>query len=348
MLPFGVAEDGKSIFAAIHTRAFAGVAEVDVGSGRYRKIKRFANRSTDQASGDFDGRWLVWTERHSLYNVADFSIWSWDSRTGRLRHLADSRSAPGGDPWPSAWESAHVFDGFATWEQGVGPNRGEVHVVDLRTGSDLVVSRGLVGSSIVVSGPLVLWPQTRKRGVSTSPRAAYADTGRRAGVPAAFWHSHGLPATDGRAVVEADGAWRELWYSPSLRQETHRVLRTPEASDHVDNSLQVDGRYVAFGTDDPSLNLADAKAGRYVRVSKTLGWIVLSSKALALVKPAVRPRKVSHPILRVVVLPLSEAPPIPACAKVTKAGAAEKKRKDAGDDDDGLPDSAQLPPAGGF
>ncbi len=317
VLPFAISDEGGSFFASIYTKQFSGIARIDAESGRYERIKRFQSPANDQASGDFDGRWLVWTEYHSLVNVGEFTIWSWDSRTDRLRRLAESGSDPNGDPWPSAWESAHVRDGFATWEQGVGPGeRGEIHVVDLRTGRDRVVERGLVGSPVIVSGPIVLWPRAPERGLDTSPRAANARTGKPVRVPTAFRHSHGLPKTDGRAVAETSGTWRSLWYSPSLSKQTVRVFVTPDDSLHVDNSVQVSDRYVSFGTDIPSQNFGDAVLGRYIELSPGLGWSVLNEKALILVRPAARPRKVGHPILRITFLPLSSVPPIPACAKL--------------------------------
>ena len=69
VVPLALANDGRSFFAEIYTKAYSGIVRVDATTSRYTEIKRFSDPTNDQAMGGFDGRWLVWTEYHSLYDT---------------------------------------------------------------------------------------------------------------------------------------------------------------------------------------------------------------------------------------------------------------------------------------
>jgi len=308
--PLALANDARSFFAEIYTKAYSGIIKVNALTNRYAEIKRFQNPTQDQAMGGFDGRWLVWTEYHSLYNPDDFTVWSWDSRTGRSRQIGAARRSKNRTFLPSAWQAAVVLDGYATWEQGSGPNNlGKIHVANLRTGVDRVVRRGHVGGSFLVSGPLVVWPESMKPGVLTIMRAAEVKTGRAAATPPALQNLRGglVPVTDGRAIAYATDDWRSLWWSPSLEVAPRRVYTAPKG-DFIENWVHVAERYVSF-TVWPKAYLADASRGRYIQINPG-GDTHLGQKSLALGKP---PKNKASRIADVVFLPLKSLPPIPPC-----------------------------------
>jgi hypothetical protein len=308
-----LATDGRSFFGANHN----GIARVDAASSRYVTIKRLSDSAnTPVILGSFDGRWLVWTEYHSPPEGLDpssFTVWSWDSRTSLLRQIGAATRSSSGRYWPSVWQGVVALDGYATWEQGSGPDSlGDVHVVDLRSGRDRISRRGHPSGSFLVtgrSGPLVVWPESMKRGTRSFIRTADAKTGRPVATPSALRNMRGalVPVTDGKAIAYTTDDWRSLWWSPSLEIAPRRVFTSKNGSP-IDYGVTLAGRYVAF-TVWPKAYFADALGGRYVEIEPG-ATTFLSKKSFVLERP---PKKKSSPTTDLVFFPLKSLPPVPPC-----------------------------------
>jgi hypothetical protein len=308
------AGDDRSFFATIHTSSFAGVARINAQTNRVTRIKRFPDAARDQAFGSFDGRWLVWVETHSLYELNDFTVWAWDSRAERLMKIGAAGQGPQGSFWWSYSLHPAVRDGLATWEQGSGPNGiGDIHVFDLANGRDRIVRHGYAKGPVFVGDRLVVWPESARRHAPTQMHGADARTGRTARVPTAFRGLHGISAavfaTDGTAIAYPTGDYASLWWSPSPALSPMR-LGGVGSGDRFDNSVQIAGRYVFFSVA-PRAYLADTVTRRYLQVSAG-GWGRLNEKAFVLLPPA--KVKAGHPITDVLLLPLASLPPIPYCS----------------------------------
>jgi hypothetical protein len=314
MVPLAIARDGRTFFAEVHSAAFSGVASVDVRTDVLTKIKAFSpDPDYTQAWGAFDGRWLVWNEYHGYDDFNNFRTWSWDTRTQKLSELGAATRAPSGQYWESPWRGADVRDGIATWVQGVGPDQlGEVHTFDLRNGRDLVVRHGHPGGAFLLDHHIVIWAEASAPGVPTTMHAASAVTGGPLALPPALRTLRNVTGlyTDGHQIAYPNGPYRSLWWSPWLRKRAYKVVGTRHAYDHIDNSVRVGGRYVAFG-EQPRVFVADTKTGRYVLVSKNLGFAFVNAEALIVAFGG--GKKVLHPILRMSYVRLRDLPPIPAC-----------------------------------
>ncbi len=309
LVPFALGNDGRTFFASLYSKSYAGVVRVDAATSRFTPIRRFPNATNDQADGGFDGRWLVWDEYHSLSGSDDFTTWSWDSHSGRVRQIGAATRGPSGAFWPSSWQPPDVRDGLATWEQGTGPNGlGEVHVVDLASGRDRIVRHGHPGQSLLVDGGLVVWPESMKQGALTVMRAADARTGRPVATPPALRHLRGVGGlvTDGAAIACADPNWSSLWWSPSLATPAVRLFTAPGAN-HIDNSIRIAGRYLCFGVA-PHTYLADTVSRRYVEIGPG-GYACLDANSLVMLMPSAV--KANHAITDIIFLPLSSLPAIP-------------------------------------
>jgi len=312
LVPFALAHDRRSFFAAIYSRGFAGVAEIDARTSAVERIKAFPDPAADQAGGDFDGRWLVWAEYHSLTSLGDFTVWAWDSRSGRVTRIGAAKRSPGGEFWESPLRAPEALDGLATWVQGTGPGGfAAVHVYDLRTGRGTIIHRGHAQGSFLFAGHRVGWPESPGPGRVTRMRAASALTGKRVAVPRALRALDGVSglATDGHRIAYPNAPYRSIWWSPSLRRKPRKMLNA-RSHDHVDDSVQVGRRYVGFGIW-PRLFVADTKTHRYVQVAGHGGWIQVGATTL-LVAAGAR-KKAVHPRLRIALVPLGKLPPIPAC-----------------------------------
>jgi hypothetical protein len=312
LVPLALAQDGRSLFAEVHSPRFSGVARIDARTSAVTRIRAFPDPRFTQAWAAFDGRWLVWNEYHGFDSFNDFTTWAWDTRTRKLSQIGAATRGPDGQFWESPWRGPDVRAGIATWVQGVGPDQlGEVHAYDLHSGGDLVVRHGHPGGAFLLDHHLVVWAEASAPGVPTRMHAASALTGAPARVPGALRTLRDVTGlqTDGHRIAYPDAHYRSLWWSGSPSGKPYEAVGTRHL-DHIDNSVQVGGRFVGFGIQ-PRVFVADTKLRRYVEVSSNGGFVFADSTALIVANgPA---KKVLHPVLRMAFVSLSDLPPIPAC-----------------------------------
>ncbi len=313
LVPWTLAHDGRTFFATVYSASFAGVARIDATKLQLTKIRAFPNSTDYQADGAFDGRWLVWDEYHGFDSFNDFTVWAWDSRTGAVRQIGSATRSPGGGFWENPWRQPDVRDGIATWAQGSGPRElTEVHVYDLRDGQDRVVHEGHAQGSFLLGGHVVAWPESRFPGAETRMRAVSALTGDPVSVPSALRGLHGVSglATDGRRIAYPDGRYDSVWWAPSLRASPRKIVAARGAN-HIDNSVQIGGRYVGFGIQ-PRVFIGDTRTLRYLELTDHGGWTRIDSASL-LVLHATGSKRLDV-IAPISFVRLRDLPPMPACA----------------------------------
>ena len=277
------------------------------------EIRPFPDPAEDQADGAFDGRWLVWDEYHGFESFDDIAVWAWDSRSGDVRQIGAATPDSHGQFWPSPWRRPDVRGGIATWAQGSGPDQlTEVHAYDLGTGEDRVVRSGHAQGPFLLRNHVVVWPESPSPGAATRMYAASAVTGAPLTTPLALRGLSGVSglATDGGRIAFPDGLYRSLWWSPSLRARPRRIVATTHAYDHVDNSVEIGGRYIGFGIQ-PRVFVGDTSARRYVQITAEGGWTRVDARWL-LVLYATR-SKALDARSAISFVRLRDLPPIPGC-----------------------------------
>jgi hypothetical protein len=116
--------------------------------------------------------------------------------------------------------------------------------------------------------------------------------------------------TDGHGIAYPNASYKSLWWSPSPGEQPSKAVATRHLQ-HVDNSVQVSGRYVAFGIY-TGVFVADTRLRRYVQVSAHGGSaLVDSTDLLVTYGPS---KKALHPLLRMFFVPWRDLPPMPACS----------------------------------
>lgn len=313
LVPIGLARDGHSFFASIYSRRFSGVGEVDAKTSTVTRIKAFPDPQFDQAWAAYSGRWLVWNEYHGYDTFNDFTVWAWDTQTHKLEQLGAATRAPSGEYWDSPWRGPDVRNGVVTWVQGFGPGQlAAVHAYNLRTGNDLVVRQGHPGGAFLLDRATVVWVEASARGVPARMHAASALTGAPVPLPRALRTLRNVTGlqTDGHRIAYPDAQYRSLWWAPSPRDDPYEVVG-PRHFHHLDNSVQVGGRFVAFGMH-PDLFLAEPGLRRYVQVTDRGGFAWVNSAALLVVYGPTK--KVLHPILKMALVRSRDLPSIPACS----------------------------------
>jgi hypothetical protein len=313
LVPIALARGGHAFFASIYSPRFSGVGEIDARTSSITEIKAFPNPRFDQAWAASAGRWLVWNEYHGFDSFNDFTTWAWDTKTRKLIQLGIATRGPTGRFWDSPWRGPDVRDGNATWVQGIGPDQlGEVHSYDLRGGSDLVVRRGHPGGAFLLSHHIVAWAEASAPGVPTKMHAASGLTAARVRVPRALRDLRNVTGlqTDGYRIAYPNESYKSLWWSPTPHSAPYEVVDTRHGG-HIDNSVQVGGRYVTFGID-RHVYLADAKSSRYIELTDQGGFGFVNREAVLVTSGSLK--KVLHPILRVAFVPLRDLPPMPACS----------------------------------
>jgi hypothetical protein len=311
--PWTLAHDGRSFFATVRSPGYSGVARIDVPTGRITRVKAFPDPSDYQADGAFGGRRLVWSEYHGFDSFDDFTVWSWDSWTGKQSRIGAATHAPDGRLWPSPWRQPDIRGGIATWTQGAGPDgRMAVHVFDLRSGRDHVVHVGLAQGSFLLSGYVVAWPESRSIGAATTLRVASAVTGKPLPAPPALRGLRGVSglATDGHRIAYPNASYTSLWWTPSLQRTPRRIVAA-KSPDRVDNSVQIGSRYIGFGIQ-PRVFIGDTRTRRYMQIASHAGWTRLDARSLlVLYGTGSKALDARAPIAFV---PLRDLPPRPACS----------------------------------
>jgi hypothetical protein len=308
-VPLGISAGGRMAYVSAWTPGFAGVAELNLASGKVRPIQRYADPVTDQADGSADGRWLVWEETFSLHSLDDFAVFGWNAATGRLRRLGHSLSGPRGIPWPSPWHGPAVAGHYAAWAQGYGPGGlVEIRLANLRTGQVAVIRKGHVQPPFFDRG-LVVWPESDRPGRQTTLHAYRLATGRPAALPPVLRAVHGTEfvATDGTRTAYFSPDLTGLYYSSSPSQRARLVLRLPPGQDFA-------GLWIAPGalawTTSAATYLASTATGAYAQVTPEYGDAEAGGSELLIADPPTG--KGPHPALALHVVHLA-ALTWPAC-----------------------------------
>jgi hypothetical protein len=312
LVPWTLAHDGRSFFATVYSRRFSGVALIDAATSRITEIRAFPDAARDQADGAYDGRWLVWNEYHSLTSFDDFTTWAWDSQRGRVWQIGTATRGPNGEFWPSPWRGPDARYGVATWVQGIGPDGlTEVHLYHLQAGRRTVVRRGHAQGSFLLSGHRVAWPESASRGTTTRMYVSSTVTGRPMPTPRALRPLRGISglATDGSRIAYPGASYTALWWAPSLDRRPKRILAT-RGYDHVDNSVQIGGRYIGFGVQ-PRVFVGDTKLRRYVLITRHGGWTRVDARSLLVLYATPSGRR--DAAARIAFVPLRDLPPVPDC-----------------------------------
>ncbi len=294
VIPLGLSADGRTAYVSSWTPRFAGVAALRLATGHLRPIRSFPDPAADQADGASDGRWLVWEETHSLRSLDDFTVYAWDSASGRVRKLGHSLRGPHGAPWPSPWHSPAVSGHFAAWAQGYGPG-GEVEVMlaNLLTGKVSVIRRGHTQPPFF-AGNLVAWPESDQPGTQTTLHALDVRSGQPAVLPAVLRAVHGTDfvVTDGTRTAYLNPGLTALYYSPAPAQQAHVVLRLPTGVDFA--GLTIAPGTLAWATTRATY-LGSTSTGAYARVTRRYGDATGSGPGV-LISDA-PDAKVAHPVL---------------------------------------------------
>jgi hypothetical protein len=284
-VPFGLAASGLTGFGSVWAPGFAGVAAISLRTGALRPVMRFRDPAADQADGVLGGRWLVWEQTHSLQSLDGFTVYGWDSATGRLVRLGQSLTSPDGTPWPSPWHPPAVSGDFAAWAQGYGP-RGlvQIRLADLRTGRVTVIARGHLQAPFFDAG-LLVWPQSARPGTLTTLRAYSLRTGTLVPLPPALRPIAGtdVVATDGTRTAYLNPALTGLYYSANRDRRARLVLRLPAGDEFT--ALAMGPGALAWTTTAATF-VASTRTGRYTQVTPAYGFAVTGRGPAVLVADA--------------------------------------------------------------
>jgi hypothetical protein len=294
VVPLGLSGDGRTAYVSAWTPQFAGVAALSLGTGHLRRIRAYPHPATDQADGSSGGRWLAWEETHSLQSLDGFTVYAWDSATGRLRRLGHSLPGPHAAPWPSPWHAPAVSGHYAAWAQGYGPG-GEVEVMlaNLASGKVSVVRRGHAQPPFFAGG-LLAWPESDQPGAQTTLHAISLRTGRPAVLPAALRAVHGTEfvATDGTRTAYFNPGLTALYYSPAQNQPARVVLRLAAGADF--SGLAIAPGSLAWTTTKATY-LASTRTGEFTQVTPQYGDATGAGRDLIISDAP--GEKAAHPIL---------------------------------------------------
>jgi hypothetical protein len=294
VVPLGAAPDGRVAYVATWTPGFSGVAALDLASGSLRPISAFSNAADDQADGASAGAWVVWAETYSLNDLDRFTIYAWNSGTGRLRKLGHSLAGPRGAPWPSPWHAPAVSGHYAAWAQGYGPDGlVEIRLANLVTGAVTTIRRGHVQAPFF-DGGLVVWPESDTPGSETDLRGYSIAVRALVRLPPVLAAVRGTDfvVTDGIRTAYLSPDFTRLYYSPAQDRVARPVLRLPIGTTFTDLALAPGA--LAWSTTSATY-LASTTTGAFTQVTPQFGYPT-GSDSVMLITDAPS-EKVPHPPL---------------------------------------------------
>jgi hypothetical protein len=299
VIPLGMSADGKTAFVSTWTSGFSGVAALNLATGSIRHIQRFRNPQKDQADGASGGQWLAWEETYSLSTLDNFTVYAWNSATGRLLTLGHSLNGPGNAPWPSPWHPPAVSGDYAAWAQGYGPGGVvEIRLANLATGQVRVIRQGHTQPPFF-DGNLVVWPESDRPGAQTTLHAFSLKTMKPAALPIVLRAVHGTEfvVTDGTRTAYLNPGMTSLFYSPAKDVAAREVLSLP-SGDYF-SALAMSPGALAWTTT-AATYVASTQTGGYAQVTQEYGDATGSDSAVMISDAS--SAKVAHPVLPLHVL----------------------------------------------
>ncbi|MEX2157992.1 MAG: hypothetical protein WEB04_01165 [Dehalococcoidia bacterium] len=315
LYPAAVAAIGGRVFGALYSDAWSGVVAVD-HQGAVTRVRAFDNPQEDQIQAAFDGRWLVWEESHSLTNWSDWDIRAWDSTSGEVFDIA---SAPrvGGVPVAGPFVIPVVSQGKAAWVQANASGRGEIHLYNLVTRQDRLLSTGTAVPPILFWGTKLVWAEKDLPGGGGHLAMADAATGEPLIVPEPLASLRSIATL---AASEDLVAWSEDYFHLSVWRVGEAAPKGIFAAGREDGVdwLTIAGDIVAWrGLHAPMA--ADLRTGSVAPLTDGNGFLYTSGRALVLVKPLgpivkegdEHHRSLTH--FETDVIDTTKLPPLPGC-----------------------------------
>jgi hypothetical protein len=292
--PLGVTGDGRGAYVSAWTSGFSGVARLALATGRLTPIRAFRDPATDQADGTAAGHWLVWAQTYSLSSLDKFTMYAYDSVTGRLRRLGTSIDGPHHTPWPSPWHAPAVGGHYAAWAQGYGPGGlVEIRLADLATGTVTTIRTGHTQPPFF-DGDLVVWPESDQPNTQTTLRAYNVARRRLVPLPPALRAVHGTEfvATDGTRTAYLSPGLTQLYYSPRQDQPARLALALPAGATFADLTLAPG---TLAWTTSAATYLASTRTGAFAQVTPRYGYATGSGSVVLVTDPP--SQKQVHPAL---------------------------------------------------
>jgi hypothetical protein len=309
---FALAPNGEKIVKEVLKDS---VAHLEVGApgGKQQFITNIANTKDGGflASADFDGRWVVYVLTYAQQVANPWAVYAWDSQSAAAPHkIASSRlGSSAADP------RAEVYQGKTNWITG-GVTQGmiEIHLFDLASNHDQLVTKGFVGAPFFVDG-LLVWPESKDGflwetpvklkayDIASSTMSNLTDALKAVKNDLNF-------VSDGRTSAWTDrslhqlSVWQSGWLAP------RDIFYAGPGGEWV-GSLNIAGRFVTWTGN--ATYAADLGSGSYVKLTPEYGSSIAKGNRFTFVYNTTPAKSQYIPNVSVV-LDVSKLPPLPACA----------------------------------
>ena len=281
--------------------------------GSVRRVHAFDDPDSDQILGvASDGRYWVWSQTHSVYNWDDWTLWSFDAVTGRVRQLARSTFTANGEPVPGPFLFPAAQDGQAAWSRGNPDGTSTLYLTDLATGRSRVAATGHP-STPLFAHHLLVWPESPAPGALSQLRAADPTTLRPVELPAALRQVRGPNwlTADGDRLVWASADYTQLytwtWANPT---DPPRRLLDVGPAEHI-GQPHATGDLIAWAGDH-AMFAYDLRSDAVTQLTAEYGGVAVAGTLLA-VSEQETTVKSTHPVLSVTLVDTTHLPPLPGC-----------------------------------
>lgn len=266
-----------------HGAKWSGV-ELVTQAGARIKVRPFKDPGRDLLfAAAWDGRFLVWSEIHSVYNWNGWDLWSWDSSTRRIREISRARWA-NGDWVKGPLQYPAIHDGRAFWAQGNADGTSRIVATDLSTAANTTIVKGYASAPTVLRG-LLLWAESPTNGAPSGLRALDLDTHKPMTVPSALRQvpdPNWLRAYGDRLVWTTSDNTRLFTWAWGQKTAPD-MLASLAPVDHI-GEPQVAGQLVVW-TGDRTPFAYDLRSGARVQLTGAWGGVDGSGSTLEIAWP---------------------------------------------------------------
>lgn len=234
MEPFAVSSDGGQLFARISGVGGVVIAAVTPALNKQTTIASYKQGIHGVLGGDFDGRWLVWSENQSQQSFNDWELFAYDTEMVQLIKVAEVARIRG-EPIAGPIIFPVVDHAKLAWTQSTPLGETELHVYDLLKRTDTVVSRNHPGAPIS-SWPWLVWAEpSGAPGTAETLRAISFETSRPVDLPRPLVAASSASFLGGAPGIIAwtDKGLRSIWVWKQ-GMDAARLLYTAPEGDYAE------------------------------------------------------------------------------------------------------------------
>lgn len=273
IVPIAASPDGHILISSLYSTVWSGVVAIDLATMKQTRLRKFSGSDDQATAADSDGTYYAWIIDHSATSTSDWELWFWDAEsriTARVASVPRTEGRAAGGPYVYPV----VEHGFLAWTQSTAGGDTEVHLFNLRSKRDEIISRNHPGAPSF-AWPFLLWTESIQGGRPGHLRlfdvarhqSEELPAGLRDVTPAFLAGASGLIAW----VDALPAGYRTLRYSTMTPDAASPTTVVTAATGDYSEFPHIAWPFIAWNSSTATL-IADIRSHSYTQVSPEYGY----------------------------------------------------------------------------